>query len=52
MPDARNSPVPKIYRDLKVLLMKVYNQTLHFSPTDPQDPNRVFTLPRPKYPKR
>jgi hypothetical protein len=51
-PDAQHSPIPKTYRDLKVLLMQIYNQTLYFSPTAPQDPNRVFKIDPPKYPRR
>ena len=45
--EARSSPIPRTYRDLKVLLISVYNSTLWLAPSAPQDPNRVFKAPTP-----
>ena len=43
------SDVPEIYRDLKLLIMNVYNRTLSLQVTTPQDPNKVFRQPKHKY---
>lgn len=53
MPNARSSRLPTVYRDAKVLIMTVYDQTLHFTATTTTgDPDRVFGIPRPRYPRR
>jgi hypothetical protein len=53
MPNARSSRLPTVYRDAKVLIMTVYDQTLHFTATTTTgDPDRVFGIPRPKVPRR
>jgi hypothetical protein len=43
------SDVPEIYRDLKVLIIAVYNRTLSLQVTTPQDPNKAFRQPKHKY---
>ncbi len=48
---AQPSPVPRICRDLKVLLMHVFNSTYWLQPSAPQS-DRIFRVPRPKYPIR
>jgi hypothetical protein len=46
-PDSEARARAQTYRDLKVLLMNVYNATLWLAPSSPQDPNRAFRAPSP-----
>lgn len=46
-PGMGGTPVPGVYRDLKTAIVTLHNQTLGFSVSTPQDPDRVFRVPAP-----
>jgi hypothetical protein len=48
---AKSSPIPRTYRDIKILIMNVYNRTLDFAPTTTGG-REPFRIEPHKYPKK
>jgi hypothetical protein len=48
--EGRSSPIPRTYRDTKMLIMNVYNATLWLAPATSEG-NQPFKIEPPKYPR-